>query len=460
MILDNATVVTVDERRRIFVRGAVAIDGNRIAAVGPSHVVRARFPDDPAVVDQRGNLVLPGFVDGHVHLPQSLLRGCSDDIPLATMLAGRVWPLQGHFTPEDARIAVQVAALEMLKCGTTTFLETLVAERYHFESLIDCVAATRMRAVLPRVVMDQALYSDDASSLHPGMREDPETGVREALAMAEQWAGSDQIKIWFGPRSTGGCSEDLLKRLADLARKHGIGICLHYAQGDGQEREYIRSRYGCGLGEFLHRVGIVGPHVVLVHCVHLGPEDIDLLRDTGTSIVHCPSPASKYGMGIAPIPEMLAAGLNVALGCDSSCSNNSRDMIRDMKLASYLQKARLRNPTVMPAETMLEMATVNGARAIGMSHLIGSLEEGKRADLIVVNVDQPHWIPLLNPVSNLVFAGTGADVETVIIDGRTVMEKRQVKTIDEERVLWEARRRIERLYARSGVTVPQRWPVE
>ncbi|MEQ7123736.1 amidohydrolase [Actinopolymorpha sp. B11F2] len=457
MIFDNCVVVTMDPRRRILRDGAIAVVGSSIVAVGDRVTVRAQYPDEP-VKDLRGWLVMPGLVDGHVHLPQALLRGSADELPLHQWMASRIFVLEGNFTPADAKVSARLAIVEMLKAGTTTFLETLVLGRHALGELADVVAETGMRAVLPRAVGDGGGYLDEAP-LHEGLREPPDIAMEEAVAVADQWKDSEQIKIWLGPRSTGGCPEPLLREVVETARSRGMGICQHYAMTD-RELAYLRNNFDATPGEYLHRVGLVGADVVLAHCSGLPPEEIPALVGTGTSVVHCPTGPAKMGSGITPVRELVDAGVNVALGTDANAANNGADLIRDFKWVSYLQKLRHHDPTVVPGEAVLEMATLGGARALSMGHLIGSIEVGKRADFIVLRTDAPHWTPADYPVSNLVYSATGADVDTVVINGDIVMEGRHLLHIDEEEVLRDAAEHSRNLYERTGLEVRTLWPME
>ena len=456
MIIDHATIVTVDQERRIITDGAVAVVGCDIAAVGKSAEVRSAFPDEP-VRDVDGAVVMPGLVDGHVHLPQAMLRGAADDIPLWQWMADRIFILEGNYTPEDMRASARLAVLEMIKAGTTTFLETLILGRHDFGALVKALDETGVRAVLPRAVTDGGGYLSEAP-LHPGLDEDPDTAIADALDVAARWRDSERMHIWLGPRSTGGCTETLLRRLVEIGREQQMGFCQHYAMTI-RERHWIRTRYGCGQGEFLRRIGLLGPDVVLLHACALDEEDIAILAGTGTSVVHCPTGPAKMGSGVTPVADLLAAGVNVSLGTDGGPANNGADLIRDFKWVGYLQKLAKADPTVVPREQIVEMATMGGAQAVGLDHLIGSLEVGKRADLIVLRTDAPHWTPMTNVLSNLVYAASGADVDTVIIDGRVVMEGRRMTTMDERAVIEEASGRAAALFARTGVSVPNAWPV-
>lgn len=456
MIFDNCTVVTMDPQRRILRNAAVAVIGSSIAAVGDTATVRADYPEEP-VKDLHGWLVTPGFVDGHVHLPQALLRGAADELPLHQWMSSRIFVLEGNFTPAEAHASARLAILEMLKAGTTTFLETLVLGRHALDELAEVVADTGIRAVLPRGIGDGGGYLDEAP-LHPGLQEPPEVAIDDGVAVASQWQDSEQIQIWLGPRSTGGCPEPLLREVVETARANAMGICHHYAMTD-RELRYLHDRFDATAGEYLQRVNLLGDDVVLAHCSGLPPEEIPTLQGTGTSVVHCPTGPAKMGSGVTPVRELLDADINVALGTDGNPANNGADLVRDFKWVAYLQKLRHSDPTVVPGEAVLEMATLGGAQALGMDHLVGSIEVGKRADLAVFRTDGPHWTPHYYPVSNLVYAATGADVDTVVIDGTIVMEGRQMLRLDEGQILRDADEHATKLYELTGLEVPKRWPL-
>jgi cytosine/adenosine deaminase-related metal-dependent hydrolase len=456
MLLDNCTVVTMDAERRILRDAAIVVQGNSIAAVGKSSEIRPRFPEEP-VRDLHGWVVTPGLVDGHIHLPQAILRGCGDEVPLWVWMTERIFILEGAFTAEDARISMRLAALEMLKAGTTAFLETLILGRHALDELAEAVEATGMRAALPRGITDGGGYLDE-SPLSKGLYEAPEEAIADALDVAKQYRDSERIRIWFGPRSTGGISEELLRELVTLARAEGLGLCQHYAM-TVRERDWIRARYGVGQAEFAERVGMLGPDVVLVHACALEPDDIALMRGTGTSIVHCPTGPAKMGSGVTPVHLLHSAGINITLGTDAAAANNGADLMRDLKWVGYLQKLRHADPTVTTCEDVFEMATLGGARALGLEAITGSIEPGKRADLIVIRTDGPGWTPDPYPVSNIVYSTTGADVDTVMVDGDILMEGRQMTHLDEERILFEARSAAETLFERTGVRITGRWPV-
>ena len=460
IVLTHGTVVTMNERREIIRDGAVAIDGNRISAVGKTTEVKASHRAD-IELDCSGKLVLPGLIDCHVHLAQALIRGCADDLSLVPWLSERVLPLQGSYSPREGELSAKLCCIEMIKSGTTTFAESLLHWRYGFNEIARVVDATGIRGVLSKSMMNLRGYADQPDAIPEGMAEDGETTMRQALEMIKKWHGKtdNRIHIWFGARTPGGCTVDFYREIAEQARKHRTGITIHLGEVK-QDIDYMRKEFKMTPMEFMRHCGVVGLHVIYAHGVWIPQKDFEILRETEGTVCHCPASNLKLASGFAPIPEMLHAGINVALGCDGGPSNNCYDMIREMKLAAIAHKARLLDPEVLPAEKVLEMATVNGARATLWGKELGSLEPGKLADLIVVDQRNPHLVPVRNPVSNLVYAANGSDVDTVIIDGKIVMQGRKVKTIDETEIVEQAQEVGLEVDKRLGLETGPSWPVK
>ena len=411
-------------------------------------------------IDAKGMLLLPGLIDTHVHLAQALIRGCADDTSLIDWLQRFVWPLQGNFEPEDGKASAELCMLEMTKSGTTTFLESLLHTRYGFDGIAESIQQIGMRGILSKTVMGMPSYGSEGNIMHPGMIEDAETCLREVEYYHKRWngRGDGRIKVWYGARSLGGCTRELYQRIAEGARRLGTGVTMHLSEVQ-EDVKYSREEFGKMPGEFIDEVGLSGQNVVFAQGVWLTQPEWQIFARKGASVAHCPSSNLKLASGIARVPEMQQSGMNVSLGCDGGPSNNCYDMIREMKTASLLQKARLLDPLVLDAETALEMATINGAKALGLQKDIGSIEVGKKADVIIVNLRKPHLVPPLNPVSHLVYAADGADVETVLIDGKIIMENRILKTIDEEKVIRNANERSSKLLARAGLQITPKWTV-
>ena len=459
MTYEHGTLITVDPQRRIITDGALAVQDGRFVAIDKTRALRERFPGEPRT-DLKGMVVTPGLVNAHVHLAQAMIRGCADDMELLDWLGKRVWVLQGNYTEEDGRASAELCIVEMLKSGTTAFVESMLAERYGFDGIAEVVLRSGIRAALSKVVMDVGTYASKDNWMHPGMVEDRETSLRNTLAMYDKWngAGDGRLAVWFGPRTPGGVTPELYREISALAREREMGITVHLAEVQA-DRTFLKEKYGQTPAQYAESVGLVGSRVLLVHTVWMDANDIQILARTRTNVAHNPASNAKLASGIAPIPEMLAASVNVTLGTDGGPSDNTYDLVRDMRLASYLHKARTLNPLVTPAEAVLEMATINGAKALGWDKEIGSLEVGKQADFVAFDFDKPHLTPSMNPVSTLVCAATGADVDTVVIAGQVVVQHGQVLTLDEERIVHEARQRAAALWKRAGIPDKPRWPV-
>jgi cytosine/adenosine deaminase-related metal-dependent hydrolase len=453
----NGILVTMDARRRVLVDGALRIEGSKITKVGKTseikHEPRAEFE-----IDAKGMMIIPGLIDTHVHTAQALLRGCADDASFIDWLQKYVWPLQGNFEERDGKASAELCMLEMIKSGTTTFLETHLHRRYGFDGIAKSVEDIGMRGVLAKTVMSLPGYGNKQNIMHPGMVEDGETCLHEVEDYFKRWNGKaeDRIKVWYGPRSLGGCTPELYKQIAEGSKRLGTGITMHLGEVR-EDASYTEKEFNKLPVEFMNELGLIGPQVVFSHGVWFTEKEWSILASKGTSVANSPTCNMKVAVGIAKIPEMINAGVNVGLACDGGPSNNCYDMIREMKMASLLQKVRLLDPRVMNAETVLEMATINGARAVGLDRETGSIEQGKKADVVLVSLQSPQLVPPHNPISNLVYAGAGSDVDTVIIDGRIIMKDRKMLTLNEENVLREAKERAARLLERAGVKITPKW---
>jgi cytosine/adenosine deaminase-related metal-dependent hydrolase len=459
MLFTNATIVTMNPTRDIIINGAIAINDNRIAAIGKSDTLLSQYHDEE-VIDVKGKFIIPGLIDTHVHLAQALIRGCADDMALIQWLCERVWVLQGNFTQDDGYVSARLCIAEMLKSGTTTFLESMLAHRYGFDGIARAVDESGIRACLAGIVMDIGTYATQTNSMHPGMVESRDTSLFGVLNMHSKWEGTanDRIHVWFGPRTPGGVTPELYREMSDYARQRNMGITMHLAEVEA-DKIFLQEKYGLSPVYFAESVGMLGPKTVLVHMVWLTQADIDKLAETRTNVSHNPSSNSKLASGVCKVPQMLASGVNVALGCDGGPSNNDYDLIREMKLAAIIHKAVTNDPLIVPAETVLEMATINGARALGLEQEIGSLEVGKKADLVVIDFNRLHTTPSPNPISTLVYAATGGEVDTVVVDGQIVVEQGQLLTMDEDEVMEQAQQHAQALYKRAGIEITPKWPV-
>lgn len=464
MIFDNVTILTMNPARQVVTHGAVGVKGSFITEVGKSREIVEKYPGARRI-DGRGNILLPGLIDTHVHLGQCMLRGISEGKrypDLTQWLIKLMFPLQGSYTEEDGRASAALCMLEMLKSGTTGFIECLLAENYGFDGIAEVAVQSGLRAALGKVVMDWSPEMRDRMGMHPGMWQTRESSIRHTLAAYDRWngAGDGRLQVWFGCRSAEPANNPtLFDEVGHLARSRNMGLTIHLAERDS-DRVYAESQGYRSHVEFARGHGLLGPRTVLAHCGASDADDWKLLGASGTSVAHCPANNAAAGWRTAPVVDMLAAGVNVALGCDSTPSDGNMDVLRDLRVAAHVARARAQTPLVMPSETILELATLNGARAMGLAPEVGSIEAGKRADFIIINTDAPHLTPVWNPVAAVVFAAQGSDVDTVVVDGKILMQGRQVQTLDEGAILEDVRRRYLDVARRAGAAaIRPVWPV-
>ena len=439
LLLTNGTVVTMNREREVLVGADVLVQDGRIARVGRNLRTRGA---GLRVLDVRGKVVLPGLIHGHLHACQTLFRNRADGLELLDWLRERIWPFEAAHDADSMRASADLTFAELIRSGATAALDMGTVRHYDavFESARDC----GFRLTGGKAMMD-------APDGPEGLRESTEDSLAESLALLERWHGThgDRLRYAFAPRFVLSCTERLMREVARLARERGVRIHTH-ASENPTEVEVVRERTGQDNVMYFHEVGFTGPHVTLAHCVWLSEEEQRLLRDTRTVVCHCPGSNLKLASGIARVPELLEAGVTVCLGADGAPCNNNLDMFLEMRLAALLHKPRV-GPRAMPASQVLEMATLGGARALGLEAELGSLEAGKRADLTVVDLSGLHATPsapadVLGP---LVYAARASDVVHVLIDGRLVLKDRALLTLDEASVGASARQHAARLTARA-----------
>ena len=423
ILIKNGLIVTMDADSAI-VKGDVLVRDGRIAAIGDM----GHTADE--VIDAGGCAVLPGFVQTHVHLCQTLFRGAADDLALIDWLKKRVWPMEAAHMPESLRASARLGIAEMIKGGTTCAL-TMETVR-HTEEVFRVVEESGFRATVGKCMMDEG--ADVPAELF----EETEDSIAQSLALLSEWhnRAHGRIRYCFAPRFAVSCTRQLLERVAQLARERGVLVHTH-ASENLTEIAMVEGATGQRNIAYLSSVGLAAPHVVLAHCVHLHESEIEILARTGTHIAHCPSSNLKLGSGIASVVHLLERGLCVTLGADGAPCNNRLDMFTEMRTAALLQKA-LHGADALPAARVLRMATIDGAHALGLNHEIGSVEVGKRADLSIINLEKLHLTPRPNVVSALVYAATAGDVRTVLVDGQILMQDRKLLTLDESAVISEA----------------------
>lgn len=428
LLIRDATIVTMDDEDRIF-PGSVIIEQGRISAIEPSAPSSVGFDE---VIDGRGRVLIPGFVQTHIHLCQTLFRGAADDLALIDWLKQRVWPMEAAHTPESLYASARLGIAELIKGGTTCAL-TMETVR-HTEMVFQAVEESGFRATVGKCMMDQG------SDVPPALNEDTKASLTESLRLLETWHGraGGRIRYCFAPRFAVSCTRELLEQVAGLSRQHGVMVHTH-ASENRDEIAMVESSTGKRNIEYLRDVGLAAPHVMLAHCIWLNESEMQILSATGTHVSHCPSSNLKLASGFAKVTEMITRGISVTLGADGAPCNNRLDMFTEMRTAALIQKV-LHGPQVLPALTALRMATINGARALGLGNVTGSVEVGKRADLVLLNLNSLHTCPQPNLVSTIVFAAETSNVEAVLIDGQILLRERQLIAMNEGRVLSEAQR--------------------
>ena len=438
ILIKNGTIVTMD-RDNSIVRGDLLIRDGRIASVGNQDRNSA-----DEVIDATGCAVLPGFVQTHIHLCQTLFRGAADDLSLIDWLKKRIWPMEAAHTPESIRASARLGIAELIKGGTTCAL-TMETVR-HTEEVLRVVEETGFRATVGKCMMDKG---DD---LPPGLHEQTRASIDESLKLIDEWHGKadGRIRCCFAPRFAVSCTRELLAEVATLARQRNLIIHTH-ASENRAECDMVEHETGMRNVAYLYWLGIADKHVVLAHCIHLDEQEMKTLARTRTNVAHCPSSNLKLGSGIAPVADMLERGISVSLGADGAPCNNRLDMFTEMRTAALLQKA-LHGPEVLPADHVLRMATIDGARALGLADELGSLEGGKLADIIVVDLNRLHAAPETDVVSSLVYSAQASDVTVSIIDGRIVMRDGELMTMKEADVLAGANREAEALSRRAAIS--------
>ena len=407
MIFDNATIITMNPKRQIIANGALAVTDKKIAAAGKSKDIAGLYPEKQRI-DCNGGILMPGLIDTHVHLAQCMLRGVSDgpDIQdLFDWLTRYIWPLQGSYTAEDGLASASLCVLEMIKSGTTGFIEVLLAETYGIDGIAEMCVQSGIRAALGKVVMDMTREDRDKIGMHPGMWEPRQRSIANTLAAYDRWngAGDGRLQIWFGARTPSPViNPTLYAEIGKLAAERDMGITIHSSE-DPQANDYTISQGYHSPTDFAHAHGVLGGRTVLAHYNYTDSQDWEQVVSAGASVSHNPASNAKSGWKTAPMRKMMEAGVNAALGCDGGPVNNTMDLIRDLRMVSCVARMREMDENLMPAETVLEMATLNGARAMGIEDRVGSIEEGKQADFIIIDVDKPHLTPMWDPAAAVVF---------------------------------------------------------
>src|SRR5579871_6121723 len=425
LVIRGGLVMTMDPARKIYDDGSIAIKGDSIVAVGPRAQIAANYAA-PREIDAAGKLVVPGFVNGHTHVPMTLFRGLHDDVTLDDWLRKYIFPAEARNVNEDfVRWGTRLAAAEQIRFGVTTF-----ADMYYFENAVaEETKAAGMRGVLGETFIDFPAPDNKTEA--------------EMLAYTEaflrRWQGDPLIHAAVAPHSIYTCSKKTLQDSAALARKYHAPILIHVAEMK-KERDDSEKQNGMSPVQYLDKLGILGPDVVAAHCIFVDAADRKTLAERGVGCVHNPSSNMMIASGVAPVPEQRAAGIAVGLGTDGPAgSNNDLDIMEEIDLAAKLAKISKMDPLALGAMAVVAMATIDGARALHMDKEIGSLEPGKKADFIVISLDEPNGVPMYDVYAQIAYTLKASDVETVVIGGKVVMRDRKLLTVDEPKVLEKAR---------------------
>jgi 5-methylthioadenosine/S-adenosylhomocysteine deaminase len=410
----------MDPHQTIVQKGFLCIRGDTISTVAKGDPQEFRAAE---TIDAKGGLILPGLVNGHTHAAMTLFRGLADDLPLMEWLNYYIFPAESRMDREFVRTGTLLACAEMILSGTTTF-----CDMYLFEGEV----AEAAREAGMRCVVGEVLYDFPSPNYGP-----VEEGLKYTESLIKKWQGHPLVSIAVEPHAVYTCSPDLLIRANAMSKRYEVPLIIHMAES-ASEIEEVRKKYGKKPFEHLESLGVLGPHVIADHCVQLDDAEIRRMVTHDVKAITMPESNMKLASGICPVPLLLAQGLTVGLGTDGCASNNNLDLFEEMDTAAKLHKVGAMDPTVMDAYTVLKMATFSGAKALGMADRVGSLEVGKKADVIVVDTRKPHLTPMYNPYSHLVYAAKGSDVSHCIINGKLVMEDRKLLTLDLEEVLHHA----------------------
>ena len=421
ILICNGTILTMDKENTVIPDGSLIISGDTIRFVGSDSEGSA---DAGKTLDAEGGLILPGLINSHTHAAMTLFRGLADDLPLMDWLNKYIFPVESKMDADFVRVGTLLACAEMIMSGTTTF-----CDMYLFE---DEVARAAREAGM-RCLVGEVLY--DFPSPNYGPIED---GLRYTERLIQRWRDDPLVSIAVEPHSLYTCSPELLIASNTLALDYNVPLIIHIAESLSEIAE-VREKYGKRPFEHLHSLGILGPHLIADHCVHLDEWDIETIAEHKVKAVDNPESNMKLASGISPVPEMLAAGVTVGLGTDGCASNNNLDLFGEMDMAAKAHKIKNLDPTVMDALTVVRMATIEGAKVLGIDEVTGSIEVGKKADIIILDVDKPHLTPMYSPFSHLVYAVRGHDVKHTIINGSIVMEDRRIGTLDTTEIMARAK---------------------
>lgn len=426
ILIKDAQILDAHGQRK----GSVLIENDKIMEI--SH--RIGPGDADKTIDADGKLLIPGLVNTHTHLSMTLFRGFADDLRLETWLNDYIWPLEAHLNGEYCYAGALLGCVEMIRSGTTTLNDMY----FYMDHVAEAIKETGLRAIISHGMID----FDDVEKRKAEIKESKRI-IRKCHGMAD-----GRIKVALGPHSPYTCSRNLLEEVRGLADKYGVLIHIHVAETEGEVQQVLE-KHGKRPFVYLDEIGFLGEDVVAAHAVWLSSSEIHILKSKGVKLSHNPTSNMKLASGIAAVEKLLGEGVCVSLGTDGAASNNNLDLIEEMKIAALLQKIKNMDPTSLDAGKVFEMATVNGAAALGLANEIGSIKVGKKADLVLINIRRSHLTPWRNPISHLVYSASGCDVETVLCDGEILMEDNRLESVDEKYVMEVAENAAEELVSKA-----------
>jgi len=423
MIIKDVTVVTADEQNPVVKDAAITIKGNIIEGITQG----GNIPSDEHVIEGNGRIAMPGMLNCHTHVGMTLFRGYADDMPLMEWLRDKIWPLEDKLTYDIVYCASLLGILEMIKAGVTSF-----AEMYFFmDATAKAAAESGVRASLARGLQGPDEHSDER--------------LEENVRLYNEWngAGDGRISVMFGPHAVYTCSREYLEKVANVAYKLHAGVHMHLSE-TRQEVEGCIREHGISPIRLAYEAGLMQNRMIAAHCVYPQEDDIEIMKDNDVRVAYNPVSNMKLGSGFCPASMYIKEGIKLGFGTDGAASNNNLSVMKDMQFAALTEKGRLEDPSVMSAHTAIYTATAGGAAALGMND-VGALRPGMKADIVLLDIDGPHARPMYDPVSHIVYSAKDSDVDTVIIDGKVVMEHKDIKTIDAEKLYYEVERLVKEI---------------
>lgn len=435
LLIKNAVILTVNPKNEVIKNGGIEITDNRITTVTQMDQLKDYQADE--VIDAKGMVVMPGLVNSHTHLSMTLFRGVADDVPGINWLP-IIWSIEKNINEDFCYTGALLGCLEMIKTGTTCFAD----QYWYMDKVANAVKEAGMRADLSQGILEL---------------NDPDKGARElqeSVAFAKEWnsCANGRITTRLGPHAIYTCSSSLLQETREAADESNVGIHIHVAEGPN-EPKMVKERHGDTSIEHLNNLGFLKGDVLAAHSVFVSNRDIDIMKKTNTSVAHCPSAMMKYGNEIAPVPDLLAKKVTVGIGTDGCGSNNNLDMIEEMRTVALVHKMLRKDSTLLPVPQLIRMSTIFGAKALDLDKDIGSIEVGKKADLIILDFKKPHLVPFHHCPSHIVYSAFGSDIETMIVDGKIIMKNREVLTLNEFEVIDKAQQAFEELLDLGGYTL-------